>query len=123
MTFALSDKILSQSASSRTYFLNLLFTIQKYHKSNQKNITMSNFNAYSESNTPHLQNDPNSFQKALRKRWIKSIIRWILTLILYIVFWNTAWIRWSLLLVLPMALINLGYLLKAPSLFKLKKLL
>ena len=82
---------------------------------------MSIFKAYRESNTPHLQNDPHSFQKVLRERWIKFIIRWILTLILYIVFWNTALVRWSLLLVLPLELINLVYLLKAPGLFQVKQ--
>ena len=61
------------------------------------------------------------FQKAMRKRWIKSIIRWILTIILYIVFWDKEWVRWSLWIVLPMALINLGYMLLAPRLFQAKK--
>ena len=48
------------------------------------------------------------FQKTLRKRWIKSIIRWVLTIILYVVFWNKEWVRWSLWIILPMALINLS---------------
>ena len=61
------------------------------------------------------------FQKALRKRWIKSIIRWILTIILYIVFWDKEWVRWSLWIILPLALINLSFMLVTPRLFKGKQ--
>jgi|GEM_PF-1918938 len=67
------------------------------------------------------KSDPEIFQKTLRKRWIKSIIRWILTLILYFVFWEKAWVRQSLWIVLPLALINAGFLLFAPRLFQAKR--
>ena len=82
---------------------------------------MSNFSDYRKTQSLDFSSAPLVFQKALRKRWIKSIIRWILTLILYVVFWDKAWIRWSLWIVLPMSLINLGYLLMAPRLFQNKK--
>ena len=82
---------------------------------------MSNFSDYRKTQSLDFNSEPLIFQKALRKRWIKSIIRWILTLILYVVFWDKAWVRWTLWLILPMALINLGYLLMAPRLFQNKK--
>ena len=82
---------------------------------------MSNFNEYLKTESPDLDIEAVLFQKALRKKWIKSIIRWILTIILYIVFWDKEWVRWSLWIVLPMALINLGYMLLMPHFFQQKK--
>ena len=82
---------------------------------------MSNFSDYRKTQSLDFNSESLVFQKALRKRWIKSIIRWILTLILYVVFWDKAWVRWTLWVILPMALINLGYLLMAPRLFQNKK--
>ena len=82
---------------------------------------MSNFSDYRKTQSLDFNSELLVFQKALRKRWIKCIIRWILTLILYIVFWDKEWVRWTLWVILPMALINLGYLLMAPRLFQNKK--
>ena len=82
---------------------------------------MSNFSDYRKTQSLDFNSEPLVFQKSLRKRWIKSIIRWILTLILYVVFWDKEWVRWTLWVILPMALINLGYLLMAPRLFQNKK--
>ncbi|MBK6929614.1 MAG: hypothetical protein IPH12_01665 [Saprospirales bacterium] len=42
----------------------------------------------------------------LRGRWIRAIVRWALTVALYIAFWEYHWVRVSLYFVLPLALIN-----------------
>jgi hypothetical protein len=47
---------------------------------------------------------------ALRRRWVRLIIRETLTVALYILFWKYAWVRWSLWVVMPLALLNLGML-------------
>lgn len=42
-------------------------------------------------------------------RLLRSIIRWNLTILLYYYFWHIAWVRWSLVLVLPMVIFNLTF--------------
>jgi hypothetical protein len=49
-------------------------------------------------------------QPSLRGRWKRLIIRETLTVALYVIFWKHAWVRWSLYIVVPMVLLNLGML-------------
>ena len=75
-----------------------------------------------ESKTPFSQNDDPqqklerltimyaTMQPSLRSRWIRLIIRETLTVALYIIFWKHAWVRWSLYVVAPLILLNLGIL-------------
>ena len=51
-----------------------------------------------------------AMQPSLRSRWIRFIIRETLTVALYIIFWKHAWVRWSLCIVAPLVLLNLGML-------------
>ena len=46
-----------------------------------------------------------------KKRLIRMYIRWGLTFLLYYYFWHITWVRWSLVIVAPMILFNLGMLL------------
>ncbi len=49
-------------------------------------------------------------QSNLHKRIFRSIIRWLLTILLYYYFWHLTWVRWSLVIVLPMILFNIGFM-------------
>jgi len=51
-----------------------------------------------------------TMQPSLRGRWTRLIIRETLTVALYIIFWKYAWVRWSLYVVVPLVLLNLGML-------------
>ena len=50
------------------------------------------------------------FRHKLRRRWMRAVIRWILTLGLYLFLWEYQWVRLSLYVVLPLVLLNLGLL-------------
>ncbi|MBV6439802.1 MAG: hypothetical protein DYG98_18520 [Haliscomenobacteraceae bacterium CHB4] len=52
-----------------------------------------------------------TMQPSLRGRWVRLIIRETLTVALYIIFWKHEWVRWSLYVVAPLILLNLGLLL------------
>ena len=51
-----------------------------------------------------------TMQPSLRGRWTRLLIRETLTVALYIIFWKHAWVRWSLYIVVPLVLLNLGLL-------------
>lgn len=51
-----------------------------------------------------------AMQPSLRGRWIRLAIRETLTVALYIIFWKHEWVRWSLYVVAPLILLNLGML-------------
>ncbi len=51
-----------------------------------------------------------TMQPSLRGRWTRLFIRETLTVALYIIFWKYAWVRWSLYVVVPLVLLNLGML-------------
>lgn len=51
-----------------------------------------------------------AMQPSLRSRWIRLVIRETLTIALYVIFWKHAWVRWSLYVVVPLVLLNLGML-------------
>lgn len=51
-----------------------------------------------------------TMQPSLRSRWIRLIIRETITVALYIIFWKYEWVRWSLWVVVPLILLNLGLL-------------
>jgi hypothetical protein len=46
-----------------------------------------------------------------RKKLLIWVVRTALTVVLYIVFWTYEWIRWTLLLYVPLSLFNLSLLL------------
>jgi hypothetical protein len=46
-----------------------------------------------------------------KKKLIIWVIRTILTIIIYIMFWKYTWIRWTLILYIPLSLFNLFALL------------
>lgn len=48
-----------------------------------------------------------TMQPSLRGRWTRLVIREMLTVALYIIFWKYAWVRWSLWVVVPLVLLNL----------------
>jgi len=51
-----------------------------------------------------------TMQPSLRGRWTRLIIRETLTVVLYVIFWKYEWVRWSLYIVAPLVLLNLGLL-------------
>lgn len=51
-----------------------------------------------------------TMQPSLRGRWTRLMIRETLTVALYIIFWKHEWVRWSLWVVAPLILLNLGLL-------------
>ena len=46
-----------------------------------------------------------------RKKLVMWSVRTILTIIIYIIFWKYEWIRWTLILYIPLSLFNLFALL------------
>jgi hypothetical protein len=55
-----------------------------------------------------------------RKKLIIWFVRTILTIIIYIIFWKYTWIRWTLILYIPLSLFNLFGLLGWNFLLKKK---
>ena len=55
-----------------------------------------------------------------RKKTIVWGIRTILTIVLYIVFWKHVWVRWTLLLYVPLSLINLWGIYGLPKVLQKK---
>lgn len=51
-----------------------------------------------------------TMQPSLRGRWTRLFIRETLTVVLYVIFWKYGWVRWSLYIVAPLVLLNLGLL-------------
>ena len=46
-------------------------------------------------------------KKYLKRKLIAWIVRTILTIILYIIFWKYEWVRWTLLLYIPLTIFNI----------------
>lgn len=55
-----------------------------------------------------------------RKKLVIWTIRTIITIVLYIIFWKHDWVKWSLLLVVPLNLFNLFMLVIYPKMMKRK---
>src|SRR5688572_9897444 len=55
-----------------------------------------------------------------RKKWLFWAVRTILTVVLYIVFWEHTWVRWTLLVTVPLSLFSLFAVLGMPYLLKRK---
>lgn len=48
----------------------------------------------------------------IKKKLGISIVRWLITAILYIILWNKfVWLKWTLIIVIPLALFNLYQIL------------
>jgi hypothetical protein len=55
-----------------------------------------------------------------RKKLILWFIRTTITIVLYIIFWEHNWVRWSLLLTVPLNLFSLFTIVGSPYLLKRK---
>ena len=55
-----------------------------------------------------------------KKKLILWSIRTSLTVILYLYFWNHAWVKWSLLLTIPLSLFSLASIIGSSYFFKKK---
>jgi len=56
-----------------------------------------------------------------RAKIAKNVIRWTLTALLYWWFWDVRWLRWTLLLVVPLVLVNLLGLTLLPRLLRRRR--
>lgn len=55
-----------------------------------------------------------------RKRLTAYVIRTVLTVVIYVVFWEYEWIRWTLLDVVPLNLFSLIMIFAGPALLRRK---
>ncbi len=55
-----------------------------------------------------------------RKRLIAYVIRTILTIVIYVVFWETEWVAWTLVVVVPMNLFSLIMIFAGPIMLRQK---
>lgn len=56
----------------------------------------------------------------LRKKIIALVIRTLLSIILYIIFWKYNWVKWVLVIHLPLFILNLWLVFKMPNKLKSK---
>jgi hypothetical protein len=54
----------------------------------------------------------------IRKKLIFWLIRTVITIVLYIIFWKYSWVRWTLILTVPLNLLGLFAIVGAPYLIK-----
>lgn len=55
-----------------------------------------------------------------KKKLLLWSIRTILTVVLYIIFWKYSWVRWSLVVLIPLSAFNLFMIFAYPYIFKRK---
>lgn len=48
------------------------------------------------------------------------MIRTIITVVLYIIFWKYSWVRWTLVVAIPLSVLNLALIIAYPYIFKRK---
>lgn len=55
-----------------------------------------------------------------KKKLVLWSIRTVLTIVLYIIFWKYSWVRWSLVVSIPLSVLNLAMIIAYPYIFKRK---
>ena len=68
-----------------------------------------------------IDEDLNALKSDLRKRWLRAMTRWTITIMLYIYFWEYQWVRWSLWVVGPLIGLNILFMIFGPRLIEAKR--